>query len=593
MLRKKLFTLFSRSKKCWQALLACSVAIFFLFNASCTVVSSQKVEVNGEEIEMQDDSSDASCSYFYFLWGKFAEAEEKYEEALEAYEKALVCDEKADYLNTKLAVLLINMGKKEQAIVQLEKMIVADPHNLENRTLLGNIYSSMGQLAKAKHVYEETLRVAPDDPHTLMMLGALHAREKDYAAAQNALEKLVSVDQTSYAGFAYLAKLYREMNFYEKALAAYEKALALNWTPLLAYETADLYEYKKKYDGAIKIYQRLLEEDEANVKIRGRLSRLLLEEGKVEEALDELDELKNYTDDPFTVDFAIGRVLLDEKRYEEAIALFTDMLGNEDSRDTARSMLALSYYEAGQIDKAKEILSQVPSSSTDYERSVVMFVQILVEEEKIDEATVFLQSLIADGNVRRPSFYFLLAGLQKDRGDFRAGISVYEQAVKDFAGDHKIWFEYGLYLDQIGKTEEAIIKMQQVLVLNPDDPYALNYIGYSWADQGIRLDQALDYVIRAVEMKPEDGFVRDSLGWVYFKMGKNDLAVKELEQAVAMQPEDPTINEHLGDAYRQAGEAEKAVLSYENAVNYYTDDSKKAYVLFKLKTLQKQLETDN
>ena len=236
MLKRNYLIVFPRNYFSQAGLILLSV-LFFLSISACS--GGGQISTHTLEEESYDDSVDTACAYFYFLWGKSAETEKKYDEALEAYEKSLVCDEKAEYVNRKLAVLLVSMGKKERAILQLEKMIEADPTDQQNRVLLGNVLSSMGRTAESRKVYEDILEVAPDDPHSLMMLGALYAREQKYIEAQKLLEKLVEVDENSYAGYSYLAKLYREMNYFERSAAAYEKALELNWSPMLAYEAAD------------------------------------------------------------------------------------------------------------------------------------------------------------------------------------------------------------------------------------------------------------------------------------------------------------------------------------------------------------------
>lgn len=361
---------------------------------------------------------------------------------------------------------------------------------------------------------------------------------------------------------------------------------------MLAYEAADLYEYRQKYDEAAAIYKRLLEDDEANTKIRGRLARLYIMQGKVDAALAELNELKNYTTETAVVDLAIGRVLLDEKRYPEAIALFEKMLTQDENKDVARSMLALTYYESGDTDKAKKMLQEVPVTSKDYEESILMLAQILLGEKDNQRAATLLRSVIAGEDTRRPAFYFLLASLLREEGDPAAGRAVFDQAMQAFPENPRVIFEYGLYLDRIGQPDEAVAKMEQVLAITPDDAYALNYVGYTWADRGINLEKALEYVKRAVDLKPDDGFVRDSLGWVYFKMARYGEAVKELEAAAGMQSDDPTIQEHLGDAYQQAGELQKAVEAYGKAVSLYTDEVKKAHALAAMKALQNRDKKD-
>ncbi len=564
--------------------------LFFFGNSACSSgnqavgKSLQAAQINN--VESEDEPTDSACAYFYFLWGNSAESEGKYDEALEAYEKSLVCDPHADYVNQKLVILLFNMGKKEQSITQLEKMIADNPSDLQYRLLLGNIYTSMGEKEKAIDVYEEVLRISPDDPQTLLMLGALYASNRDLLKARTTLEKLVKVDNRSINGYNYLAKVYRELNFFDESIEAYKKALDLNWTPILAYEAADLYEYRQRYDEAVAIYKRLLEEDETNTKIRGRLARIYLVQGKVDDALAELQELKNYTTSTDTVDLAIGRILLDEKRYTEAITLFEGMLARNENKDVARSMLALTYYESGNTEKAKTILRQVPVTSKDYEESILMLAQILLGEKDTPRAITLLRNEIATEQTRRSSFYFLLANLLREEGDSAAGKEIFEQALLVFPGNDKILVEYGLFFDRLGDVEQAVEKMEQALAIAPDNFHALNYLGYTWADKGVNLEKALEYTKKAVALQPDDGFIRDSLGWAYFKMGRYAEAVVELEAAAGMQPEDPTIHEHLGDAYRMAGDLEKAVEAYEKAVRLYSDDAKKAHALSEIKALQ-------
>jgi len=105
----------------------------------------------------------------------------------------------------------------------------------------------------------------------------------------------------------------------------------------------------------------------------------------------------------------------------------------------------------------------------------------------------------------------------------------------------------------------------------------LNYLGYSWVDQGVHLDEGMRMIQRAVEQRPDDGYIVDSLGWAYFRTGNNDEAVKHLERAVELKPEDPTINDHLGDAYWKVGRTLEAQFQWAHArdLNPEPDDLKK------------------
>ena len=94
---------------------------------------------------------------------------------------------------------------------------------------------------------------------------------------------------------------------------------------------------------------------------------------------------------------------------------------------------------------------------------------------------------------------------------------------------------------------------KKALELFPDQPLVLNYLGYSWVDKNINLDEAFKMLRRAVELRPQDGYIVDSLGWAHYRLGRYDEAVKELERAIELKPSDPVINDHLGDAYWRVG----------------------------------------
>ena len=111
----------------------------------------------------------------------------------------------------------------------------------------------------------------------------------------------------------------------------------------------------------------------------------------------------------------------------------------------------------------------------------------------------------------------------------------------------------------------------------------LNYLGYSWVDMGMHLDKALDMIRKAVELRPQDGYIVDSLGWAYFKLGRYDEAVKELEKAIQLQPEDPTINDHLGDAYWRVGRKLEATYQWSQARDMKPDPEELATIEQKLK----------
>ncbi len=128
--------------------------------------------------------------------------------------------------------------------------------------------------------------------------------------------------------------------------------------------------------------------------------------------------------------------------------------------------------------------------------------------------------------------------------------------------------------------------MEKVLELFPDHPEALNYIGYTWADRNMKLETALKYIKKAVELKPDNGYILDSLGWVYYRLGRLAEARDELEKALKLTADDANIHDHLGDVYRALHDFDKAREAYRKAIELFSEQEKKAAVEKKINELE-------
>jgi Flp pilus assembly protein TadD len=128
-----------------------------------------------------------------------------------------------------------------------------------------------------------------------------------------------------------------------------------------------------------------------------------------------------------------------------------------------------------------------------------------------------------------------------------------------------VFYFRGSCYERSHQWPNAEADMKKALELYPEQPLVLNYLGYSWVDQGVHLDDGMDMIRRAVEQRPDDGYIVDSLGWAYFRIGNYDEAVKNLERAVELKPDDPTINDHLGDAYWRVGRTLEAHYQWSQA----------------------------
>ena len=533
------------------------------------------------EQEIVTEANDMACAYFYFLWGKTAENNHRLEEALEAYEKTLLCDEESEYVKRKLAILFIKMDRKEQAAHILEQIISDNPQDTENIILLAKVYSNLGRIDEAVVIYKNLLEIK-EDHDTLLMLGTLYVQNKEYDKAQKILNRLIQLEGDSYMAYYSLARLYLELHYYDKAAASYEKALELNWFERLAYEVAEFYESHRKYDEAIQVYKRIINEGETVDMAKTRLVNLYLTVEENDKALELLRELRTVLPESHNVDMTISRILLNQEKYKEAIMILEDVLETNPELTVVRYLLAMAYYRNNEYPKAEQQLENIPQESSLHEDSIFIRVRMLSESDKEPEAIELLEQQVGDAATRKPSFYILLAALYRENGDIEQGKKTYEPALRLYPEDVDLLYSYGIFLEKIGESEGAMARMQEVIDLDPDNGAALNYVGYTWADNDINLDKALEYIEKAVELMPDDGYVRDSLGWVYFKMGNVKQAIIELEKASEMVEDDPVVKEHLGDVYQQNGQPEKALAAYEAAYELYDETEKKKNITNKI-----------
>jgi Flp pilus assembly protein TadD len=131
--------------------------------------------------------------------------------------------------------------------------------------------------------------------------------------------------------------------------------------------------------------------------------------------------------------------------------------------------------------------------------------------------------------------------------------------------DWSLFYYRGICYERTKDWPKAEADFNQALALNPNESHVLNYLGYSWIDMGLNLEKGLELVKQAVELRPDDGYIVDSLGWAYYRLGRYEDAVRELERAVLLRPEDPVINDHLGDGYWQVGRQLEATFQWRHA----------------------------
>jgi tetratricopeptide (TPR) repeat protein len=186
---------------------------------------------------------------------------------------------------------------------------------------------------------------------------------------------------------------------------------------------------------------------------------------------------------------------------------------------------------------------------------------------RTDEALQILKNVTSD-DPKDTEALMALGNIQRSRKKFAECGETYGKAIDAVGSEKPNWVLYyfrGICQERSKQWPLAEADLKKALELQPDQPHVLNYLGYSWIDQGINLPDAMAMIKKAVDQRPDDGFIVDSLGWAYFRTGDYDNAVKTLERAIDLKPEDPTINDHLGDAYWRIGRKLEARFQWAHA----------------------------
>jgi Flp pilus assembly protein TadD len=191
-----------------------------------------------------------------------------------------------------------------------------------------------------------------------------------------------------------------------------------------------------------------------------------------------------------------------------------------------------------------------------------------------EEEPELADSLIRLGDIMRARERFVEAGTAYDRAYKRLG---------PLQSHHwTLLYARGIVLERTKQWDRAEADFLKALELSPDQPFVLNYLGYSWVDQGRHLDRAKRMIQKAVDLRPNDGYIVDSLGWAYFRLGEFANSVKEMERAVELMPEDPVLNDHLGDALWRVGRKLEARYQWNRVLILQPKDDLRVQIAGKL-----------
>ncbi len=254
------------------------------------------------------------------------------------------------------------------------------------------------------------------------------------------------------------------------------------------------------------------------------------------------------------------------------LALVYGRLALHAQPDLAEALLLIgdTLQGKGRYAEAAELYARVPEASYLGWPARLRRAVALEALGEVDEAARQLRQMVDDAP-ERADVALQLGDLLRREQRFEEAIAAYREGIDRLVAERPehwaVYYALGIAYERAGRWPEAEAALLQALELNPEQPYVLNYLGYTWADQNVNMERAAEMIERAVAQRPNDGFIVDSLGWVYYRMGRFEEAVWVLERAVALEPDDPTINDHLGDAYWHVGRRAEARFQWRRALN--------------------------
>jgi tetratricopeptide (TPR) repeat protein len=257
------------------------------------------------------------------------------------------------------------------------------------------------------------------------------------------------------------------------------------------------------------------------------------------------------------------------KQGQLALAYLRLLLRLDPERSDAWVMVGDLMQAGGDVTAAREAYGHVKPGSADYVAAQGKLAWSYEQAGDHERALAIARAAAASGD---SDARLTLADLLRDNEKYQEAVDILTDLMKAEAKpDWRLLFGRAVCYEKLGRWSDSEVDLQAALALRPDEPELLNYLGYSWIDRGVHLQEALVMVQKAVAATPDSGAMADSLGWAYYKLGDFNQAVSQLEAAVELEAGDPEINDHLGDAYWRAGRHDEAQFQWHRVLTLNPD----------------------
>jgi len=293
--------------------------------------------------------------------------------------------------------------------------------------------------------------------------------------------------------------------------------------------------------------------------------------GKAAEAEEIFQKLGQRSLTEFEVIIKVIQLYIDQKKYDEGLVVIQGMLQSAPDSSELHHIAGIAFYGKKDNQSALAHFRKVGADSRFYEDAVIHAAYLLSEDKKNDEA-IELLSDASQNSPKNAEFKYYLGTFYEEEEQFEKAEVLIKEAIQLQPDNAKYYFRLGVVYDKSNKKEASMEAMRKVIAIDPKHSNALNYLGYTYADLGQNLDEAEQLIKEALKYKPDDGYITDSLGWVYYKKGDFEKALQYLQKAVEIVPDDPIMLEHLGDIYLKLNDKVNALKYFQKSLQHKEKD---------------------
>ncbi|THD71218.1 MAG: tetratricopeptide repeat protein [Bradyrhizobium sp.] len=498
-----------------------------------------------------------------YLAARHASVERDASAAAAFYLSALRTDAKNSELLDRAFISSLADGDIDEAVKLAERILTVDKSNRVARLVVGVRDLKLKKYAAAQLNINQSIRGAPTDLIAALLSGWASYGAGDTKTAIANIDKLTGPEWYPIFKDLHSGMMLELAGREKEAGVRLERVYKLDDTMLRVVEAYAHWQSRNKSEAAATATYEAFDKKLA----RHPLVQEGLRDTKAGKKLPPL------VDSPQAgaaeVLYGIGAMLTRGGSSDLALVYLQLALYLAPNHPLALLSLADLYESVKKPAMAIKVYERVPASSPLKRNAQIHLAIDLDAADRSDEAIKILKALTAE-DPKDLEAILALGNIERGRKKFADCAVTYSQgidALPDVNDKSSTVYFYnrGICEERSKQWGKAEADMRKALELQPEQPNVLNYLGYSWIDQGVNLDEGMSMIKRAVDQRPDDGYIVDSLGWAYFRIGNYDEAVKNLERAIDLKPEDPTINDHLGDAYWRVGRTLEAKFQWAHA----------------------------